>query len=94
MAARSSDNILDKGRYRLRAVNTVELYNLPGNQWIDNAAEIRLREDRLALSPKGKRDLRFRIGFGIGKEATKERLPGDANVINMDERRKQLEHGA
>jgi hypothetical protein len=46
------------------------------------------------LSPKGKRDLRFRIGFGIGKEAIRERTPGDANVISMDERRKALEHGA
>lgn len=76
------------------ALSTLELYDLPGYDWTRNAAEIRLREDRLALTPKGKRDQRFRIGFGIGKEATRERTPGDANVISMDERRKALERGA
>jgi hypothetical protein len=74
------------------ALSTLELYD--GKDWTIHASEIRLREDRLALSPKGKRDLRFRIGFGIGKEAIRERTPGDANVISMDERRKALEHGA
>jgi hypothetical protein len=76
------------------ALSTLELYDCPGSEWTVNAAEIRLREDRLALSPKGKRDLRFRIGFGVGKEATRERTTGDSNVISMDERRKTLEHGA
>jgi hypothetical protein len=76
------------------AVATLELYNLPGSDWTRNASEIRLREDRLALTPRGKRDLRFRITFGAGKEATKDRPVGDTNVINMDERRKRLEHGA
>ena len=76
------------------ALGTLEFYNVPGSDWIKNAAEIRQREDRLALNPKGKRDLRFRITFGPGKEATRDRPTGDTNVISMDERRKQLEHGA
>jgi hypothetical protein len=74
------------------ALSTLELYDV--EDWTIHAAEIRLREDRLALSPKGKRDQRFRILFGVGKEATRERTPGDVNVISMDERRKALEHGA
>ena len=76
------------------ALATLELYDLPGPQWTKNAAEIRQRETALALNPKGKRDLRYRITFGPGKEATKERSVGDANVISMDARRNQLGHGA
>jgi hypothetical protein len=74
------------------AVSTLELYDC--DDWTKNAGEIRLREDRLALTPEGKKKQRYRIGFGIGKEATRERTVGDANVIDMDARRKQLERGA
>jgi hypothetical protein len=74
------------------ALSTLELYDC--DDWTKNAAEIRLREDRLALTPEGKKKQRYRILFGIGKEATRERTPGDANVISMDERRKALERGA
>jgi hypothetical protein len=73
-------------------LSTLELYDV--EDWTIHAAEIRLREDRLALSPKGKRDQRFRILFGVGKEATRERTPGDVNVISMDERRKASAAGA
>jgi hypothetical protein len=74
------------------ALSTLELYDV--EDWTVNAAEIRLREDRLALTPRGKRDLRFRITFGPGKEATKDRPAPDSNVISMDERRRELGHGA
>jgi hypothetical protein len=73
------------------AQDILELYNV--KDWTRNAAEIRQRETALALNPKGKRDLRFRITFGVGKEATKEvKLP--ENVISMDARRQNLGHGA
>lgn len=73
------------------AKDILDLYNV--KDWTKNAMEIRLRETALALNPKGKRDLRFKIMFGIGKEMTKEpKLP--ENVVSMDERRKNLGHGA
>lgn len=77
------------------AMNILELYNV--DDWTRNAAEIRQRETALGLNPKGKRDLRFRITFGPGKEATKhEKIPaiGDDNVVDMDARRQSLGHGA
>jgi len=59
---------------------------------IKTAPELRQRLTLLGLNPAGKRNLRFRITFGIGKEATKEtKLPD--NVVSMDERLKGLKHG-
>jgi len=74
------------------ALSTLELYD--AEDWTKNAAEIRLREDRLALTPLGKKQQRYRILFGLANESVRERTPGDANVIDFDERRKQLERGA
>lgn len=73
------------------ALATLELYSC--SDWTRHAAEIRLREDRLALTPKGKRDNRFKIMFGHGREASKDRPPPEAdNVVHLDERLRNLHH--
>jgi hypothetical protein len=76
------------------ALDILELYNC--DDWTRHAAEIRQRETQLALNPKGKRDQRFRITFGVGKEATKEdkTKTTDDNVVELDSRRAALGHGA
>jgi hypothetical protein len=76
------------------AIGTLELYDVIDGDWTVNAAEIRQREDRLGLNPKGKRDLRFRITFGAGKEATKNKPPLPDNVVSIDKRMAELKHGA
>ena len=59
-----------------------------------NLAVVMRGLDKLGLTPAGKRDLRYRITFTPYKEATKDGPPGDTNVIDFDQRRKDLGHGA
>jgi hypothetical protein len=74
------------------ALDTLELFNC--DDWTRNAGEIRLRMDRLALTPEGKKRQRYKITFGgIGREQSKDRPPPDAdNVVHIDSRLRDLHH--
>ena len=74
------------------ALRTLELYDEPGGGWKFHATEIRQRETQLGLNPAGKRNLRFRITFGVGVEATKDK-PLPDNVVPIDKRMAELKHG-
>jgi hypothetical protein len=75
-------------------LETLELYN--DDNWIRNAAELRQRQDRLALTPEGKKKQRYKVTFGnFGTEQSKDRPPKrevveDPDVIQLDSRRHGL----
>jgi hypothetical protein len=73
------------------AVVTIELCHLDaGFGAVKYASEIRLRMDAMGLTPKGKRDLRFRVSPSVEVGQVATRVPVVAGVTSLDARRKSL----